>query len=160
MWYVAHTKPREEFRALENIERQGFEAYLPTLRRDKIIRRELAVKIEPLFSRYLFINRSSANQNFAVLKSTRGVQALVSFGQKPAMVSDELVLALKSMEETPHLKLFKEGDPVKILSGPLSGLNGIFKQQCGEQRGHILIDFLNKNHVVIIELSSLKSVSY
>ena len=160
MWYVAHTKPREEFRALENIERQGFEAYLPTLRRDKIIRGELAVKIEPLFARYLFINRLSANQNFAVLKSTRGVQALVSFGQKPAMVSDELVLALKSMEETPHLKLFKEGDPVKILSGPLSGLHGIFKHQCGEQRGHILIDFLNKNHVVTIELSSLKSVSY
>ena len=58
MWYVAHTKPREEFRALENIERQGFEPYLPTLRRDKIIRGALAVKIEPLFARYLFINRS------------------------------------------------------------------------------------------------------
>ena len=160
MWYVAHTKPREEFRALEHIERQGFEVYLPTLRRDKIIRGELVVKFEPLFARYLFINRSSANQNFAVLKSTRGVHGLISFGQKPAMVTDELVLAFKSIEETSHLKLFKDGDLVKIMSGPLIGLHGIFKQQSGEQRGHILIDFLNKNHLVTIELSSLKSVSY
>ena len=158
MWFVAHTKPREEFRALENIERQGFEVYLPTFRRDKIIRGSLAVKIEPLFARYLFINRSSANQNFAVLKSTRGIQGLVSFGQKPAMVSDELVFALKSIEETPHLKLFKEGDPIKILSGPLRGLHGIFKKQSGAQRGHILIEFLNKNHIVTIELSNLKSI--
>ena len=160
MWYVVHTKPREEFRALENIERQGFEVYLPILRRDKIIRGAFATKLEPLFARYLFINFSSANQNFAVIKSTRGVQGLVTFSQKPAMVKDELILALRSVEETPHFKLFKSGDPVKIISGPLSGLHGIFKQQSGEQRGFILIDFLNKNHIVTIELSNLKSASY
>jgi len=29
-WHVIHTKVREEFRALENLQNQGFEVFLPT----------------------------------------------------------------------------------------------------------------------------------
>jgi transcriptional antiterminator RfaH len=29
-WNVIHTKVREEFRALENLQAQGFEVFLPT----------------------------------------------------------------------------------------------------------------------------------
>jgi transcriptional antiterminator RfaH len=29
-WHVIHTKVREEFRALENLQAQGFEVFLPT----------------------------------------------------------------------------------------------------------------------------------
>jgi hypothetical protein len=31
-WHVVHTKPRAEARALENLERQGFEVFLPMIR--------------------------------------------------------------------------------------------------------------------------------
>ena len=35
-WYLIHTKPRQELRALENLERQGYECYLPLLPTEKI----------------------------------------------------------------------------------------------------------------------------
>ena len=156
MWFVIHTKPREEFRALENLEKQGFDAYLPILKREKIVKGVISIKAEPLFGRYLFVSLASQNQNFSVIKSTKGVHGLVTFGQNPSKVHNELIDAIKNLEETQHLKLFEVGDQVRIIDGPLAGINGIFKQQSGEQRGHILIDFLNKHHLVTLNLSSLK----
>jgi transcriptional antiterminator RfaH len=40
-WYVIHTKPRQEQRALENLQRQGFEAWLPMIALEKVRRSRL-----------------------------------------------------------------------------------------------------------------------
>jgi len=54
-WYLIHTKPRQEALALTNLSRQGFECYIPMLRRQKIQQRKTALVSEPMFPRYLFI---------------------------------------------------------------------------------------------------------
>ena len=35
-WYLIHTKPRQEVCALENLQRQGYECYLPQLVLEKL----------------------------------------------------------------------------------------------------------------------------
>lgn len=54
-WYLVHTKPRQEKCALENLHRQGYQCYLPTLPSEKLRQGLLTVADEPLFPRYLFI---------------------------------------------------------------------------------------------------------
>jgi transcriptional antiterminator RfaH len=54
-WYLIHTKIRQERVALENLDRQGFECFLPTILAEKLRRGALQVMKEPLFPRYLFI---------------------------------------------------------------------------------------------------------
>lgn len=54
-WYVIHTKPRQEKRALLNLEQQGYECYLPMITVEKLRKGVLSVVEEPLFARYLFI---------------------------------------------------------------------------------------------------------
>ncbi len=54
-WYLVHTKPRQEKCALENLERQGFQCYLPTFSAEKLRRGVIVVADEVLFPRYLFI---------------------------------------------------------------------------------------------------------
>ena len=54
-WYLVHTKPRQENCALENLERQAYPCYLPTLLTEKLRQGALTVTNEPLFPRYLFI---------------------------------------------------------------------------------------------------------
>ena len=54
-WYLIQAKPKSEQLAKENLERQGFETYLPlilgrTKKRGKTIK-----SIQPMFPRYLFI---------------------------------------------------------------------------------------------------------
>jgi hypothetical protein len=46
-WHVIHTKVREEFRALENLQAQGFEVFLPTCQVQKNNRVEFSWLLNP-----------------------------------------------------------------------------------------------------------------
>ena len=85
-WHVVHTKPRAEARALENLERQGFEVFLPMITLQKVRRAKLANITEPMFSRYLFLRPTPGMQDLSVVRSTLGVSQLVRFGQVAAKV--------------------------------------------------------------------------
>ena len=37
-WYLIHTKPRQELIALENLSRQDYECYMPTLAVEKLVK--------------------------------------------------------------------------------------------------------------------------
>ena len=50
-WYLIHTKIRQERVALENLERQGFECFLPQINTEKLRRGALQVVQEALFPR-------------------------------------------------------------------------------------------------------------
>jgi len=81
-WYLVHTKPRQEKFALQNLEQQGYQCYLPTLLTEILRQGSLTVKNEPLFPRYLFIRlgQGPATQSWAPIRSTKGVSRVVSFG--------------------------------------------------------------------------------
>ena len=42
-WYVIHTKPRQERRALVNLEQQGYVCYLPMIAIEKLSRGRLSL---------------------------------------------------------------------------------------------------------------------
>ena len=54
-WYVTHTKPRQEIRAEEHLQRQGFHCFLPRIKRKRIRLKQRVEPIEPMFPRYLFV---------------------------------------------------------------------------------------------------------
>ena len=156
---MVHTKPRAEARALENLERQGFEVFLPMITLQKVRRAKLVNVTEPMFSRYLFLRTSDAMQDLSVVRSTLGVSQLVRFGTVPAKVPHAWVEAMRlqpSIEET----LLKSGDMVLIADGMLKGLEAVYMQPDGELRAMVLIDLLSKPHLVSYEVSSLLPQTY
>jgi len=155
-WYAIHSKPRQEERALENLQRQGFEAWLPLLTVEKVLRSKLVQVIEPMFSRYLFIRLDTEQTNWSPIRSTLGVSKLVSFGNRPAVVADELIEALQQLPEQAPQRLIQPGQQVKIVSGPLRGLEGIYQQADGELRAMVLIELLNKQHCIVTEMQDLR----
>ena len=72
-WFVVHTKPRQEQRALENLQRQGFAAWLPMLSVEKFRRGRLEKVVEPMFSRYLFIRLDTEQTNWSPIRSRSGL---------------------------------------------------------------------------------------
>ena len=54
-WYVAHTRQNAEQRAVFNLTRQGFSAYLPRYRRRRRHARKVDTVLSPLFPRYVFV---------------------------------------------------------------------------------------------------------
>lgn len=73
-WYVVLTKPRQEQRAKENLERQGGEVYLPLFSNERIVRGKRVKREEPLFLGYLFLNIPTNSPLLSKVRSTFGVR--------------------------------------------------------------------------------------
>lgn len=163
-WYLIHTKPRQELRALENLERQGYECYLPLLPTEKIQQKLVAVVDEPLFPRYLFIrlDSSQSGKSWAPIRSTLGVSKLVTFGMEPAKVDHALIEFLRESEakisEQPQ-RLFDVGDRLLVTDGPFAGIEAIYQMSNGEGRVMVLIELLSKPVKIVMAPQSLKKVS-
>jgi transcriptional antiterminator RfaH len=148
-WYVIQTKPRQEKRALLNLERQGYECYLPLLAVEKLKNRKLSIVDEALFARYLFIHLddSQAGKSWGPIRSTKGVSHMVTFGNEYAKVDELLIEALRAQRDKNGQQprpLFESGERVMITSGPFAGIEAIYQMTDGEKRAMVLIELLSK----------------
>ncbi len=160
-WYLVHTRPRQEQRALENLTHQGYACYLPLLAAERVRQGALTLVHEPLFSRYLFIclETSLSGKSWSPIRSTLGVSRLVSFGGEPARVDAALIEALREQDrrlsEQPR-RLFHPGDHVQIRQGPFAGLQAIYQMPSGENRAMVLIEILSRPSKLLVEPANLR----
>ena len=68
-WYVVHTQPHAEDKAIFNLRRQGFETYLPKYLRTRRHARRTEQVARPLFPRYLFVALDLAVQPWRAIQS-------------------------------------------------------------------------------------------
>ncbi len=156
-WYLVQSKPRNEARALENLVRQGYETYLPLMEVERLQRGKLLKRMEPLFPRYLFLHLEEGNDNWGPIRSTMGVAGLVRFGQAYAVVSNEVMDAVRERTQDIRKSLFESGDNVRVVSGPLLGLEGVFEISDGEQRSFVLLEFMQKQQRVSVSTADLRA---
>lgn len=158
-WYLVYTKPSQENRALFNLERQGFECYLPLIRVKKIKRKKINIIQEPMFHRYLFLHlqQGEEEQSWAPIRSTLGVSSIVRFGTRPAIIDDEIIQYFRKREQV-HIDepLFVPGDTVKINDGPFTGLEAIFQSASSGERSIILLEILSRSVSIHIDMLSLR----
>lgn len=161
-WYLIHTKPRQEKCALQNLEWQGYECYLPMLPVEKVRQSVLTVTDEPLFPRYLFIRlgQGDSAKSWSPIRSTRGVSRLVSFGGEPARVDDGLIELLrhKASTEGEPVRLFQPGERVRLTEPPFAGVEGIYQMADGDRRVMVLIEILSKPVKVQVSPVGLRKV--
>ena len=155
-WYAVCCKPRQETIAEVNLLRQGYHVYLPRIRMRVRRRGHWIDAIEVLFPRYIFIRLDPVLRSTASVRSTRGVVGLVRFGGWPAIVPDEVMDAVIQREDAGtgvHLDkrpLFSSGEAIKLVDGPLSGMEGVFTEQDGDMRVIVLLELLGKANRVSV----------
>jgi transcriptional antiterminator RfaH len=154
IWYVVHTKPRQESRAAANLWQQGFEAYLPLLKTETLRLGKVYLRDEPLFKRYIFVRFDALLSPWHSIRSTLGVHQLLRFGDQLASVPDSLIASLKSID-LPSQSLYQKGDVLRVKDGPFKQLEVIYDLQDGDSRAIVLIDLLNKTHKVALNLNLL-----
>jgi len=159
LWYAVHSRPKQEIRALENLQNQGFETWLPMITIEKLRRGRLAEVTEPMFSRYLFIRLDTEQTNWAPIRSTLGVSRLVSFGNRPAPIADNLIQALRQMPDRPPERFLQAGQAVRMIDGPLKGLEAVYQHADGELRAMVLVDLMSKQHSVMVDMQHLFPVT-
>jgi transcriptional antiterminator RfaH len=159
-WYLIYTKPQKELVARENLERQGYEIYLPMAR---LRRRRMGKgmnRIEPLFPRYLFIHLDTKTDNWSPIRSTLGVSNLVKFGMYPSAVPEALIELLVDRCDEEGIQditpdEYKEGEAIRVMEGPMTGLEGVFLAKTSSDRVMVLLDIVGKHTRVNLETEKL-----
>ena len=157
-WFAVVTKPRQEQIALENLQRQDYECFLPLAENPYQRRRKRHQRMsEPLFPRYLFLNAIAGQQNLAPVRSTRGVTTMVRFGTELAVVPESIINAIKNRMDpaTGLIRIkpveLKAGDKVRIFDGPLAGISGIVEERSSENRVLILMELMGRSTSVEVD---------
>lgn len=154
-WYLVQCKSRQDERAEENLTRQGYKCARPVCRRERIVRGKRITTQESLFPGYLFIYLPES-ANWAPLRSTRGVNRVVSFGGKPLAVNQDLVTQFQNRIEEIR-PAFVAGERVRILEAGLDSLEAIFMSVDGEERVILLINLLHRQQAVSMPLVSVSA---
>ena len=162
-WYVIHTKPRQEKSALRNLEQQGYACYLPVFPSEKLRHGVLAIADEPLFPRYLFIrlDLGVSAKSWSPIRSTRGVNRLVCFGNEPTRVDERLIALLRSREHSLNRQpqqLFTPGERVQVNDGAFAGIEGVYQMADSENRAMLLIELLSKPTAIRLPLSGISKI--
>jgi transcriptional antiterminator RfaH len=157
-WYLIQCKPRQDARAEENLIRQGFTCYRPTQRIERIQRGRRSTSVESLFPSYLFIQLDQLNDNWHPIRSTRGVNQLVTFGKLPIAVADDLIEQLQQqLNEAPiESATFEPGDRVRINRGSYKELEAIFLSRDGAERIVILLQLLHREHTLSVPINAIE----
>jgi transcriptional antiterminator RfaH len=142
-WVAVSTKPHQEKQAESYIGQLGIECFLPQLEERKIVRRVRKTCISPLFPGYLFA-RIDPLEQYRMVKYAKGVRTIVEFGSSPAFVDDQLIDSIRSRMVGGLIRLPQElprsGEVVRILSGPLEGMEAVFHGNVsGSQRVMLLL---------------------
>lgn len=150
-WFAVFCKPRREAVAEENLLRQEYCVYFPRICVRQRQRGQWVDVIEALFPRYVFIRLDPLLRSTSTVRSTRGVVGLVRFGGLPAVVPDAAMDSLirraganSGLHDPFESQRFDSGDPIRVVDGPLSGMEGVFAQRDGEKRVVVLLDLLGK----------------
>lgn len=147
-WRLIRTKSGRERMVGEQLALSLPEVLLPLLR--TTVRRwgRLAKTVAPLFPCYVFA-RFDLGPEYARVRYSSGVRELVRAGNEPLVVPEEIIAKLKQRcaagpVELPAVTL-KSGDCVRIVEGPLRGLEAVFERYLSSvERVALLMSSLEK----------------
>ena len=135
-WYVIHTYSGYENKVAQTIlkvvENRKLHDLIPEVRvptemvmekNDKDEMREVERKI---FPGYVLVKMILTDDSWYVVRNIRGCTGFVGPASKPVPLTDEEVVALGVEKHSVEVG-YREGDNVKIISGPLEGYSGTVK---------------------------------
>lgn len=164
-WIVVRTKTLRERVAADHLLQRGVEPYVPRLLEPRWHRRAPRGPV-PLFPGYLFARCNPAEQLEAV-RYCPGVIRPVYFGKLLAAVGEGLIESLRGLEgergfivPAEVLQKPRPGQRVRIVSGPLKGLEGVFEKPLrGGERAMVLLQFLRSARSVEVDMLVLRPAS-
>ena len=162
-WYVVQTKPGNENRVKTNLFHQKIDVFLPLMGVYQEDHGRIIQKIRPLFTNYLFA-KLDIEVCYHKVKYTRGVNKILGSGVEPVPVSEKVIQTIKErMGKDDLVRLedeWKEGDLVRIHSGPFKELIGVFQKKMSDNgRVRILLNLIGVDVPVQISRWQIKKVA-
>jgi transcription antitermination factor NusG len=156
-WYAFRVRPRHEKVVSMSLRGKGYEEYLPlTKSKRKWVDRSTIIEM-PLFPGYIFcdIERSEIGR----IRCTQGILDVIRAGSSPLPANRLEIEGLRKateaelpLESWPYINPSTTGR-LCIMSGPLTGLDGMLVQVRGKERLILSVDLLCRSVLVEVPLS-------
>ncbi len=165
-WYLIQTHPKQEDRAESNLNSIGIETLSPKFKepRRNIYNGTISKLVKPLFPSYIFA-KFKVDDLYHKVRYTRGVRQLISFGDSPTVIQEEIIDAIRARVSADGFAVIepeedlKPGDRVLIKDGPFKALAGVFeKEMKGSDRVRILLQTVSYRAHVEIEIDQIRKL--
>ncbi|MDH4328929.1 MAG: UpxY family transcription antiterminator [Nitrospira sp.] len=159
-WYALRTRSRHEKLVRDQLDKQGIEPLLPTVKRLSQWKDRKKEIETPLFSGYCFVR--FGQQEKLPVQQVSGVVEIVGSGHRPEPIPDREIEALKTLMTSvlpfdPHPYLH-EGMAVEVLRGPLQGVQGILLRKEKRHRLVLGIRLIQQAAAVEIDVNDVAPV--
>jgi len=159
-WFALQVRTRHEHGVATHLDGIGYELFLPLYKCRKRWSDRIKEASVPLFPGYLFC-RFDPLDRLPILK-TPGVIKIVGYDRQPIPVDETEISSLQRLGTSgmpnrpwPFLEV---GDPVKIESGPLRGLEGKIVEFKGTHRLILSVTLLQRSVAVEIDSAFVESL--
>ena len=160
IWVLIYTKAKEEKKASENLQRQGFKTFLPLIAATN--KNSEPKSLVPVFPRYLFAQINFELDNWTSIKSSYGVSQIVMFSEKFTSIPNNIIKLIQDKlddsaiyKEDVSIVDYQKGDPVSIKEGGFAGIDAIFLSKKSKDRVRLLLKLLNTSVVAEISTSDI-----
>jgi len=158
-WYAAYTKSRTEKKVLARLTENGFEAYLPILRKRHQWSDRLKWVEEPLIKSYIFMHVNERDYYNAI--NTPGLVCYVTFEGKAAPIPDRQIGTLKMLlNEGAEMEVsnerFAPGQKIIVVSGTLVGMQGEMVEYRGRKKVLVRLGSTGTNILVTVSLDLIE----
>lgn len=157
-WIVVHARPRCEKRVEEFAQRGGLRWYLPLRRRTHRYGSRVRSFTTPLFPGYVFCVVDDAAAR--TLRQNRHVANVIDTADQEGLVRqlEQVERALTAGDVLDVLPFVEAGKRIRVVDGPLKGIEGYVQRVQGPARVFLNVDILQCAVVVEVDSSHLGPV--
>lgn len=163
-WFAVWTRSRQEKCAASMLETLGIPHYLPLKTEvHQWSDRKQTVTV-PLFSGYLFVRIDLAKRSRLEVLNASGIAGFVGNPMGPLAIPDyqieDIRTVLETRTECSVLPLLNEGDRVRVLRGPLVGVEGRLVRSNSSSRLSISIEMIQKSLLVNVSRQDVELLGH
>ena len=147
-WFILQFKSNSHHQAAKNLNRQGFETFLPLHDTTSRKSSRFINTSKPLFPGYMFIKFDRAESEWHKINNTYGVSRLITFNSIlksiPTIFVDNLMKRYDLSGKLLPIQKLKKGDQVTVLKGPFANFIATVEKYEADQRIWILMDLMGR----------------
>jgi transcription antitermination factor NusG len=163
VWLLVRSKPKQETAVVQALAGRDVPAYCPRILEPRWHPRAPRGPV-PLFPSYVFAH-CVPNERYAAVRYCPGASGIVRFGDALAAVEDDFIASLREREgERGYLVIAEarrapsKGARVRVVEGPLQGLEGIVTQYLpAKDRVRLLLSMVSGVRNVEVDVRHIRS---
>jgi transcriptional antiterminator NusG len=163
-WFAVWTRSRHEKSAASALETRGVRYFLPLKSEVRQWSDRKQTVTIPLFSGYLFVHIDRALEGQLPVLNTPGIAGFVGNHTGPLPIPDRQIedvrRILDKRVECDVLPLLEEGDLVRVVRGPLAGVEGRFVRGNSSARLAISIEMIHKSLLVSVSRNDVELLDH